>query len=305
MVISRTLSPVPCQLPVLLRIFSVIFPIAAIVLAGFVYGRLRRPDMRWPNQLNMEVLTPALVLAALASKDFQLVRYADLAAGAAVVVLGSGLLAWPVARLLRIQAKTLVPPMMFNNSGNMGIPLLLLAFGPAALPGAVILFLVEMILHFSLGFYLLDHRAKWWTFLRQPVLLATGLGLAISLSGSHLPDPLFHAVKMLGDASVPLALFALGVRMVDISFHDSKPGLIGAVLCPAAGLLMAALFLWLKPLPAGQQDWLWLFAALPPAVLNFLVAEQFRQEPEKVASIVLIGNLASLLVMPIVMYFVL
>ena len=289
----------------LLRIFSVIFPIAAMVIAGFVYGRLRRPDMRWPNQINMEVLTPALVLAALASKYFQLLRYADLAQGATLVVLGSGVLAWPVARWLKVSAKTLVPPMMFNNSGNMGIPLLLLAFGPAALPGAVILFLIEMILHFSLGFYMLDHRAKWWTFLRQPVLVATGLGLAISLSGNHLPDPLLHAVKMLGDASVPLALFALGVRMVDISFRDSKLGLVGAILCPAAGLLMAGLFLWLKPLPQEQQAWLWLFAALPPAVLNFLVAEQFRQEPEKVASIVLIGNLVSLLVMPLVMYFVL
>ena len=289
----------------LLRIVAIIFPIAAIVLAGFAYGRWRRPDMRWPNQINMEILTPALILAALASKDFQLARYADLALGGTLVVLGSGLLAWPVARLLGVQAKTLVPPMMFNNSGNMGIPLLLLAFGPAALPGAVILFLVEMILHFSLGFYLLDHSARWWTFLRQPVMIATAIGLVISFSGLHLPDPLFHAVKMLGDASVPLALFSLGVRMVDISFRDSRLGIIGGVLCPASGLLMATLFLWLQPLPHQQQDLLWLFAALPPAVLNFLVAERFRQEPHKVASIVLIGNLLSLLVMPLVMYFVL
>lgn len=289
----------------LLRIVAIIFPIAAIVLAGFLYGRWRRPDMRWPNQINMEVLTPALVLAALASKDFQLARYADLALGATAVVLGSGLLAWPVARLMGVQVKTLVPPMMFNNSGNMGIPLLLLAFGPAALPGAVILFLVEMILHFSLGFYMLDHHARWWGFLRQPVILATGIGLLVSLSGWHLPDPLFHAVKMLGDASVPLALFSLGVRMVDISFRDSRLGVVGGLLCPLSGALMAALFLWLHPLPQQQQDWLWLFAVLPPAVLNFLVAERFRQEPHKVASIVLIGNLLSLLVMPLVMYFVL
>ena len=51
--------------------------------------------------------------------------------------------------------------MMFNNSGNMGLPLIVLAFGAAALPGAVILFLVEMILHFSLGLWLMDRHADW------------------------------------------------------------------------------------------------------------------------------------------------
>ena len=74
-------------------------------------------------------------------------------------MLGSGLVAWPLARLLQVETKTFVPPMMFNNSGNMGLPLAVLAFGEAALPAAVVLFLVENLLHFSLGAWMLDHRA--------------------------------------------------------------------------------------------------------------------------------------------------
>ena len=54
--------------------------------------------------------------------------------------------------------------MMFNNSGNMGIPLLLLAFGPAALPGTVILFLGGDDPAFQPRLLLLDHHARWWTF---------------------------------------------------------------------------------------------------------------------------------------------
>ena len=65
----------------LLRIVSIIFPLFAIVLAGWLYGRRHRPDMALANQLNMDVFVPALVFAALAGKSFDLLSYQALALG--------------------------------------------------------------------------------------------------------------------------------------------------------------------------------------------------------------------------------
>ena len=289
----------------LVKILSIVFPIFAIVVVGYVYGLRHKPDMQAATKINMDLFVPALVLWALASKDFQLARYSQLALAASAVVLGSGVLAWPVARLLRVQVNTFVPPMMFNNSGNMGIPLILLALGMQALPGAIILFLVEMLLHFCLGLYMLDHRARIAPILRQPVMLASMLGLVISFSGWPMPEPLTLSIKMLGDMSVPLMLFTLGVRMTHVSLDDWKIGVIGGLLCPLSGLAIAAVCLWVWPLPAEQRAMLWLFAALPPAVLNYLVAEQYGQEPARVASVVLLGNLLSLVVIPATLLFAL
>ncbi len=187
-----------------MRLFSILFPVFAIIGLGWWYGRGKRLDLGVTNQIAMDVLVPALVFAALASKSFDLTRYGQLALGGVAVVLGSGLLAYPFARLFKIQVKTFVPPMMFNNSGNMGIPLMVLAFGDAALAGAVVVFLVEMFLHFSLGAYMLDHRMRLAQLLRTPVMIATLLGIAFSLSGFSLPTPLHTAVKMVGDASIPV-----------------------------------------------------------------------------------------------------
>jgi len=106
---------------------------------------------------------------------------------------------------------------------------------------------------------------------------------------------------MLGGVCIPLLLFALGVRMLDIDFGDWKTGLLGAVLCPLSGLLLAWPLIMLLELEGLKAASLWVFAALPPAVLNYLVAEQYRQQPHSVASLVLIGNLGSLIVMPIVL----
>lgn len=288
-----------------LRILSIVFPVFAIVGIGWWYGRVKRPDLQFTNQISMDVLVPMLVFSALASRSFDFAHYWQLALAGAAVIVGSGVLAWPVARLLKVDAKTFVPPMMFNNSGNMGIPLIVLAFGESALPAAIILFLVEMVLHFSLGPYLLAHRMGLVQLLKTPVMAATLLGVVVSLSGLTLPSALKTAIRMLGDASIPMLLFALGVRLNQVSFRDWRLGAASGVVAPASGVLVALAVMPLLGLDASQRAILLVFGALPPAVLNYLMAEQYRQEPEKVASIVLLGNLAAVGVMPVVLAFAL
>ncbi|WP_108447486.1 AEC family transporter [Halomonas denitrificans] len=286
------------------QIIATLLPVFLIAGCGTLYGRFRTPDIRGLNTLNMELFVPLLVFAVLADRQAPLADYARLALAAAAVVLGSGLLLWPVAKWLRLEAKTFLPPMMFNNSGNMGLPLLVLAFGEQALPAAVVLFIVEMLLHFSVGLYMLSPHTPLWRLMRMPIVLASLAGLAVNLGGVPLPGWGLEAMHMLGGVAIPLMLFALGVRMLEIDFGDWRTGLLGALLCPLSGLVLAVpLIAWLE-LSGLQAAALWVFAALPPAVLNYLVAEQYRQEPHKVASLVLIGNLGSLVVMPLVLILV-
>lgn len=287
------------------RIAGIVFPIYAIVAVGYGYGRWKKPDMAFANQLNMDIFVPALVFAALASKSFDIAQNLPLLAGAVVVVLGTGLLSWPVARLMGVAANTFVPPMMFKNSGNMGLPLMVLAFGESALPAAVVLFFAENFLHYSLGTWLLDHRARLWNLWRVPVIAAALAGLAVSLLHFALWQPLWLGVKMLGDVSIPLLLFSLGVRLTDSRHADWKISLVGAVSSPAAGVLVALLMNLLLGLDGRDAAMLILFGALPPAVLNYIFAERYRQEPERVASIVMIGNVASLLIIPLTLAWVL
>lgn len=289
----------------ILRITAILFPIFAIVALGYWYGRRHDPEMAVANRLNMDIFVPALVFAALAGRTFAPAEYLPLATGAFVVLAGCGLLAWPAARLLGLPWKTFVPPMMFNNSANIGIPLAVLAWGEAALPAAVILFMVGNLLHFSLGARMLDANARLLTLWRIPAVAATAAGLAVSLLGLHIWGPLLSALEMVGDIAIPLLLFALGVRMKNIRFTDLGAPLVGAFLRPALGVAIAWSAAQLLGLGARDTAMLIVFGALPPAVMNFLFAERYRQEPERVASIVLLGNLAAVLVLPLVLVAVL
>jgi predicted permease len=284
---------------VLERILGIILPVFSIVALGWLYGRRVRPDMGWVNRISMNVLAPALIFSALASKDFDIVEYRLLILGSLGVVLGSGLLAWPFARLLREDFRTFVPPMMFNNCGNMGLPLAALAFGQAGFSAMVALFVISNLLHFTLGAWMIDHHAKFGSLLRNPMVWSTFAGFAFALLHPPLPGWAATTFKMTGDALIPMMLLSLGVRLTAIRWRDAQLGVIGALVCPLTGIAMAALLSPVLGLDRTQQGLLILFGCLPPAVLNFMIAEQYHQEPGKVASIVLIGNAFSILFVPL------
>ena len=188
---------------------------------------------------------------------------------------------------------------MFNNCGNMGIPLAVLAFGDAGLSAMVMLFTISNLLHFTLGQYIVYHGANLRHVLRIPMIHATWLGFLFAIFKLPVPDWLMLGIKMVGDATIPLMLFSLGVRMLDVSLKDWKLGVVGGIVCPVSGILVALALAPLLQLDQVQTGMLVLFGSLPPAVLNFMVAEQYDQEPAKVASIVLIGNLFSIVFVPL------
>jgi hypothetical protein len=156
-------------------------------------------------------------------------------------------------------------------------------------------------LHFSYGVWLLDHNMRIVSIWRVPSVLATILGLAVSASELPIWPPLMQSIGLLGDIVIPLMLFSLGVRLAETRFDSWRIGVFGALVRPLAGLAIAVPLVWLVDLPAEQRALLLLFAALPPAVLNYMFAERYHQEPEKVASMVLIGNLAAVVILPVVL----
>lgn len=281
------------------RIAQVIVPVFLIVAVGYVYGRRARPDLASFNRIVLDVLAPALVYTALAAKDFRLGDHAVLLLGGALLILLSGVVAWLVGRLTQTQPRTLVPVVMFNNCGNMGLPLALLAFGPENFGAAVALFSISNLIHFSLGARITSAHARTRDLLLSPLMLATALGFASAVADVRPPEAIFTGMKIMGEAMLPLLLFALGVRLTALQRRDVPLGLLGAFARPVIGLAIALPLAWALGLAGASRGQLILFGSLPPAVMQFLLAERYRQEPEKVAAMILLGNALAALFVPL------
>ncbi|MEM1403133.1 MAG: AEC family transporter [Pseudomonadota bacterium] len=257
------------------------------------------------NRLNMDVFVPALILGAMAGGSFEPTTYLRLAAAAGTLLILCGIIARIVSNAIQVDWRTFVPPMMFNNSANIGIPLAILTWGEAALPAAIVLYSVSNVLHFSLGVHMLDPNARLITLWRTPTLLAITTGLIIATLDLQIWNPLVTMLQMLGNIAVPLLLFALGVRMKNVRLQGLGAPLISGFVRPLLGIFLAYVLSAAFSLDEQDTAMLLVFGALPPAVMNFLFAERYQRSPSTVATTVLIGNLASLVMLPFVLVIVL
>ena len=281
------------------RIADVIIPVFFIVAIGYGYARRKHPDMGSFNRIALDVLAPVLVYSALAAKDFEIADHWSLLIGGTVLILGSGLLAWPLAKFTGAQPRTLVPVVMFNNCGNMGLPLALLAFGPEHFGAAVALFSVSNLLQFSLGARITSQSARSRDLLLSPLMIATLLGFASAFTEVRPPEVLMSGMKLLGDALLPMMLFALGTRLTALTRSGFAIGMLGALARPLIGLAIGIPLAWALDLEGAVRGQLLLFAALPPAVIQFMLAERYQQEPDKVGAMIMLGNALAIVFVPL------
>lgn len=288
-----------------IRIFEITFPIFAIVLAGLFYARKFKPDMTLPNRLNIDVFIPCLLFSVIYERAGVSGLFGNLALAIALVVLLSGLIALVFSKLFHIEAKTLCPPIMFGNAGNLGLPLVILSFGDVALPAAVICFVICNFFHITIVSYWLNKQPNILKAFLTPMIMTVVLAMILSVLKVKIPNTLLEPIRMLGNICVPLMLFALGTRLIDMKLSEWKIGMLAALLAPICGITIVLVLLQFIELTRLEQGALFLFGALPPAVMNYMFAEHYDQEPSKVAAMVLFGNAFCIVSIPMALAYAL
>ena len=242
------------------RILTITLPIFVIVLAGFIYGRVKKPNMVGANQIIIDLALPCLIFTSLSAKQFELASASYFVLAASVVAIFSGLLIWPLAKYSGTGAKALLPSVMFGNVGPIGIPLTVLAFGPDGLAPAVLLLVFSNILHFSVGVGIMSGRVDAKLIYASPLVWATVLGVLFSYFHLSLPEWVGIPLSMVGNILVPLMLLSLGTRLADSKIEHLRVGVIGSVLSTVSRLFITYLVLILIPLEPIQKGALILFA---------------------------------------------
>ncbi|WP_321312178.1 AEC family transporter [Halarcobacter sp.] len=287
------------------QILNILMPVILASSIGYAYAKYKKISMDIPNKINLDIFIPILIFYAISEKLPSIKVLGYFSIGAVIVVLGSGLILYPFLKYLNVNIKAFLPTMMFNNSINLGLPLSLFAFGQEAMAMFIALSLVQVIGQFTIAVYMYGGNIKVLELFKNPVIIATIFGLCFNYFDLHLPTLFLPSVEIISQVAIPLILFSLGVRLSTVSFKNLKVGLIGAVLCPLSGLIMAFFAMTIFEYTPLQINLLILFSILPPAVLNAILAEKYNHDSSMVASVVAVGTLASIIYIPVVLYFLL
>ncbi len=281
------------------KIASITLPIFTLVLVGFLYSRRVKPDLGGANKLVVDIALPVLIFISLSAKSFAPMAALSFTGASIILIFLTGLIARPLAKFSGASLHAFLPCAMFTNVGPIGIPLIALAYGPDGMATAVVLLVISNILHFTLGAGVMSGKVDWRMVYANPLVWATVLGVASSQWQLVLPEWVQTSCTLIGGVLVPMMLMSLGSRLASSQVADAWVGAQSGVLILIVRLAAVAVTLWLIPLQGLERGALVLFACLPPAVFNFMLADKFQVEPNKVASTVIVGHFLSLAFLPL------
>jgi predicted permease len=279
----------------------VVAPVFGVAAAGWFFAGFREVDLGGLTDIVLYLAVPALVFHSLATTTLGMGSMLLVGGGVVAQIAACGVACWISHRATGIPGRGLTLTALFPNTGNLGLPLALFAFGQEGLDAAVIVFTAVSIFHYSLGLVIVSGRAGPAAVLRMPVMHAAALGLLCTLLGWRPPDAAMRGVELLGDAAVPVMLVSLGIRMRTVRLQTLRPALLAVVLRMAPGLAAAAAWVTLMDLEGAARGVVLLTGVLPSAVMNFVLAEGAGEPSEEVASAILLGTVVSVVAIPVVL----
>jgi hypothetical protein len=287
---------------VILELLSVVAPVFIVALVGLAWARSGAHfDEVSISRLVLNVGIPCLVFRSLTSLDVPPAELARMAGLAASVMSMFAIGGFAVLKVMNLPAHTYLGPLVFANSGNIGLPICLFAFGDAGLALGMAYFAVSSTCHVVLGGPLFAGSFSLRPFFRSPLTWAVILTVGVVASGVTVPTWIARTTTLLGDIAIPLMLLTLGVSLSKMHPESLGRSIILSFVRLALGVSAGLLLTTVLGVEGLTRKVLVLQASMPVGVLNYLFAQRYARSPEHVASLVLVSTLISVLSIPLLL----
>jgi hypothetical protein len=288
----------------ILTVLQIVAPVGLLAGVGFAWVKAGfEYRMEFVTRLAMTLATPCLIFTALMKTEIDRSALADLLLAAITAYGVLTLVFWGLTRALGLDQRTYLSPMIFGNTGNLGLPLAMFAFGQAGLGYAVVVFAVAGIWGFTYGVWLVSHGGSPLRVLKEPLVAGTLLGALFLWQGWHTPQWLTNALDLIGQMAIPLMLITLGVAVARL-----EPGRLGqavwltmlrVVVCLGVGVAVGQAFA-LEPVALAV---LVLQVSTPVAVTTYMLAAKYGADADAVAGMVIVSTLLSVVTLPLTLGF--
>ena len=288
-----------------LRLFEVIFPVFFVIGVGYFIGRKNpKIDTSFITNFGANVGSPAIVIYSVTTTGLTFEVFIEYFGFYLLAIIGFAIVGIIFLLILKKDIIMELPPFILPNTGNMGLPICLFAYGSQGLGIAGAISSLIILFHFTLGVFLASKKFNFSVILKSPAFYAVIISVLLIYFRIKVPNFVVNTTMLLTYATIFLILMSLGIaltRLKVFSFNNALISSISRVLIgPIIGYLII-LFFELKGVAAGV---LLIQCSMPSAILNYLVGSMYspKNVVDNIASMIVVSTVLSFITIPIVVF---
>ena len=290
-----------------LKLIEVLFPVFFIVGIGYFLGK-KNPkfDTNFITNFAGNIGTPAMIFYTVTTTGITLSIFTHYFIYALIMIGGFAIIGLMLLFFLKKDLCMELPPLILPNTGNMGIPICLFAYGTQGLGVASAIASVIILFHFTLGVFLAKKKFSFDILIKSPPVYAIIISVIFLYFKIKTPLFLENTTFLLTYATIFLVLMSLGIALTRFKF-SFKDSIIISLFRVILGPLVAFILIYNFDLSGFAAGVLLIQSAMPSAILNYLVGSMYSPKKivDSIASTIVISTLMSFITIPIVVFFAL
>ncbi len=287
-----------------IKIFEVIFPVFFVIGVGYFLGKKNpKIDTNFITNFAGNIGTPAMIFYTVTTTGITLNIFVNYFIYALVMIGSFAILGLILLFLLKKDLSMELPPLILPNTGNMGIPICLFAYGTQGLGVASAIASVIILFHFTLGVFLAKKKFSLDVVIKSPPVYAIIISVIFLYFKIETPLFLENTTFLLTYATIFLVLMSLGIALTRFKF-SLKNSIILSFCRVILGPLIAFIIIFNFDLSGFAAGVLLIQSAMPSAILNYLVGSMYSPKKivDSIASTIVVSTLMSFVTIPIVVF---
>jgi len=288
-----------------IQLFEVLFPVFFVVGIGYYLGKKNpKLDTTFITNFGANIGSPAIVFYSVTTTGLTFDIFKSYFAYYLLAIIAFAIIGIVFLFFLKKDLIMELPPFILPNTGNMGLPICMFAYGSKGLGVSASITSLIILCHFTLGVFLADRKFNLNVILKNPPFYAIIFSAIMLFYGIKMPVFVVNTTEWLMYVTIFLILMSLGIALTRLKVFSLSNALISSftrmIIGPAIGFLLIFIF-DLKGFAAGV---LLIQCSMPSAVLNYLVGSIYSPKKivDSIASTIVVSTLISFVTIPIVVY---
>ena len=288
-----------------IKLFEVLFPVFFVVGVGYYIGK-KNPKINtdFITDFSAKIGAPAIAFYAITTTGISFDIFLSYFWYSLVAIIGFSIVGIIFLYFLKKDLIRELPPFILPNTGNMGLPICLFAYGSQGLGVAATISSLVILFHFTLGVFLADRKFNFEVIIKSPSFYAIIVSVFFLYFEIDPPSFLVNTTMLITYATIFLILMSLGIALTRLKVFSFNSALVSSIARVIIGPIIGFIIIKYFNLSGFAAGVLLIQSAMPSAVLTYLVGSIYSPKKivDSIASMIVVSTLLSFITIPIIVF---